>query len=67
MRSLTLLAALLIGLASCGGSETHGDAAEPQPTVLEPLTETIDRARGVQQTVDSEAAELRRRLEEAER
>jgi hypothetical protein len=35
--------------------------------VFDPLVGTLDRAQGVQQTVDEQAAELRRRLEEAER
>jgi hypothetical protein len=70
MRSLALLTALSLGLASCGGSEVseaQTDAAEPTPAVVEPLTGTLERARAVQQTVDSQAAELRKRLEQAER
>jgi len=35
--------------------------------VFDPLTSTIDRAEGVQQTVDDQAAEQRKRIEEAER
>jgi hypothetical protein len=35
--------------------------------VFDPLTSTIRRAEGVQQTVDDQAAEQRRRIEEAER
>jgi hypothetical protein len=35
--------------------------------VFDPLVGTLERAEGVQQTVDQQAAELRRRLEEAER
>ncbi len=57
-------------LAGCGGSEPAGEPAqpaEPRPTAFDPLTSTIDRAQGVQQTVDEQAAELRRRVEEAER
>ena len=70
MRSLTLLTALSLGLAGCGGSattETQSEATEQRPMVLEPLAGTLDRARGVQQTVDGEAAEMRKRLEQAER
>jgi hypothetical protein len=62
MRSaLVLLAALLAG---CGGSEPP---AEPRPNVFEPLTGALEGAEDVQQTVNDQAAELRRRLEEAER
>jgi hypothetical protein len=35
--------------------------------VFDPWTDTIDRAESVQQTVDEQAAELRRRIEEAEK
>ena len=36
-------------------------------TVFDPLTSTIGRAEGVQHTVDDQAAEQRRRIEEASR
>ena len=36
-------------------------------TVFDPMTSTIGRAQGVQQTVDEQAAEQRRRIEDAER
>ena len=64
-------------LGGCGGSapadqpaDQPADRNEPAPrreTVFDPLTSTIDRAQAVQQTVDEQAAEQRRRLEEAER
>jgi hypothetical protein len=57
-------------LAGCGGSESADPPAEPasrRETVFDPLTSTIERAQGVQQTVDEQAAEQRRRLEDAER
>jgi hypothetical protein len=65
-----LLAASL-SLAACGGSETPEPPPEPaaeerRPSVLDPLTSTIGRAEGVQQTVDEQAAQQRRRIEEAE-
>ena len=62
-------AALLL-LAGCGGSEPAApppEPAAPRPTVFDPLTSTIGRAQGVQQTVDEQAAEQRKRIEEAER
>jgi hypothetical protein len=34
--------------------------------VFDPLTSTIDRAEGVQDTVNAQSEELRRRVEEAE-
>ena len=64
---------LALTLAACGGSEPEERAAEPRETlpqretVFDPLTSTIDRAQGAQQTVDQQAAEQRRRLEELER
>lgn len=69
-RRFTLILAVAALLAGCGGSgssEEPPPPAEPRPTVFDPLTSTIDRAEGVQQTVDQQAAELRKRLEEAER
>jgi hypothetical protein len=35
--------------------------------VFDPMTSTIGRAQGVQNTVDAQAAEQRKRIEEAER
>jgi hypothetical protein len=69
MRALILSAAALT-VAGCG--ETDSTEAPPEPaarreTVFDPLTSTIDRAQGVQQTVDDQAAEQRRRIEEATR
>lgn len=70
MRALILLLAAALTVASCG--ETAPTEAPPEPasrreTVFDPLTSTIDRAQGVQQTVDEQAAEQRRRIEDAER
>ena len=70
MRAPFLLLAAALTVASCG--ETDSTEAPPEPaarreTVLDPLTSTIDRAQGVQQTVDEQAAEQRRRIEAAER
>jgi len=66
-----MLAAIV--LSACGGgSEPADDRAEERAdsarreTVFDPLVGTMDRARGVQQTVDERAAELRRRVEESE-
>ena len=68
----TLLPLILLGLVACTErqAETSPDpAAETEPareTVFDPLTSTIDRAEGVQDTVDAQSQELRRRVEEAE-
>jgi hypothetical protein len=68
---LALWFAIAFTLAGCGGSEpaepVDEPAQPPRPTVFDPLTGTIDRAQGVQQTVDQQAAEQRRRIEDAER
>lgn len=61
-----MLSALL--LAGCGAPENEpASPPEPRANVFEPLTSTLERAEGVQATVDEQAAELRRRVEEAER
>jgi uncharacterized lipoprotein YajG len=73
MRAKQLLwsmVALLV--AGCGAPEAE-QAAEPRAqaprrdTVFDPMTSTIGRAQGVQQTLDSQAAEQRRRIEESDR
>jgi hypothetical protein len=42
-------------------------ALERRETVFDPWVGTIDRAKGVQSTVDEQAAEQRRKIEEASR
>ena len=68
--------AFALTLVGCGGSEPEqraaeasetGDSAPRRETVFDPMTSTIDRAKGVQQTVDEQAAEQRRRIDDAER
>ena len=73
MRYGFIIAAVLV-VAGCGGSGSgSGSAREPavdgagQPTVFDPLVQSLERAEGVQQAIDDRAAEQRRRLEEAER
>jgi hypothetical protein len=72
-RRYVLASAIAVVLAGCGGSEPSEQASEPREpaprreTVFDPLTSTIGRAQGVQQTVDDQAAEQRRRIEEASR
>jgi hypothetical protein len=68
-----VLAAIALAMGGCGGGDAPAEpvAKQPEPprreTVFDPLTSTIDRAEGVQQTVDQQAAEQRRRIEEASR
>ena len=58
-------------LAACGSSEPPPAAEAPKAnraeSVFDPWVGTIDRAKGVQSTVDEQAAEQRRRIEELER
>jgi hypothetical protein len=72
MNTIRLLVVTSIRLVSCGGSSDEPSAAdpsaeaEPRPTVFDPLTDTLDRAAGVEDTLRDSAAERRRQLEEAE-
>jgi len=74
LRRAILLATIAVAIGGCGGSEGPAERAaeqrEPAPrreTVFDPMTSTIGRAQGVQQTVDEQAAEQRRRIDEASR
>lgn len=66
-KSSLLLVALAVALTACGSSQPPPQEAKPQrkETVFDPLTSTIDRAKGVQQTVDDQAAEQRKKIEAA--
>jgi hypothetical protein len=70
---LWLLGTAVVSLTACSGSEPPANGAveaieaAPAPSVFDPLVGTIDRAKGVQSTVDDQAAEQRRRIEQAER
>jgi hypothetical protein len=67
----SILVALLAALVACSGgapTEAPKPAAEAKrESVFDPWVGTIDRAKDVQKTVNDQAAEQRRRLEEAER
>jgi uncharacterized protein YcfL len=67
MRRGCWLAGALLALAGCGRSEPPEQTSRDQERVFDPLVRSVDRAQGVQQTVDEQAAELRRRIEEDER
>ena len=61
---------MILAMPGCGNPEPPPppiEAAAPKPSVFDPLTSTIDRAKAVQKTVDEQAAEQRRRIEDAER
>jgi len=64
-----LLVTLAVMVTGCGTSPPPPQEQKPQrkETVFDPLTSTIDRAKGVQQTVDDQAAEQRKKIEAAER
>jgi hypothetical protein len=54
-------------LAACAESvDAERERIEDRETVFDPLTETLDRAAGVEDTVRQQAEETRRRIEEAE-
>ena len=67
---------LVLTIVAAGGCDTSEPPVERQSaeeeddareSVFDPWVETIDRARGVQQTIEDAEAERRRQLEEAER
>ena len=63
-----VLIAMAFVVGGCGGGEPAAERTpERRESVFDPLTSTIDRAEGVQQTVDEQAAQQRRRIEDAER
>jgi hypothetical protein len=81
MNGTSWLAVAMLAVAGCNSSEAPTEPSDARPAddraeneraendregIFDPLVETLDRSRGVQQTVDDQAAELRRRIEEAE-
>ena len=70
-RNICLWSLIAFTLVGCGDSSEPAaparEQAERRPTVFDPMTSTIGRAQGVQQTLDEQAAEQRRRIEAAER
>jgi hypothetical protein len=68
--ALIAIALIVVGCTSADVPAERADEPEAAPrreTVFDPLTSTIGRAEGVQQTLDDQAAEQRRRIEEASR
>ncbi len=68
-KSSLLLVALAVVITACDSSQPPPQEQKPprKETVFDPLTSTIDRAKGVQQTVDDQAAEQRKKIEAAEK
>jgi hypothetical protein len=66
MKALRLL--IFLGLAACTDRAPEETAREParDPSVFDPMISTIDRAQGVEQTLQDSAADRRRQIEEAE-
>ena len=64
----------MVLLAGCGDAGTTTSAAsqdtqvdeEPAPTVFDPMVDTMDRARGVEDLSANRMDELNRQLEESE-
>jgi hypothetical protein len=67
MRYRRWLMSVLFVLSACGGEAPSAQPPETKPTVFDPTTATLDRAKAVQQTVDDQAAQQRKQIEEAER
>lgn len=56
---------ILLGLAACTDQASGPPAAaDSDPTVFDPLTGTLDRAAGVEDSLRDSAAERRRQLEQ---
>jgi thiamine biosynthesis lipoprotein ApbE len=66
-KSSFVLVASVLALTACGSSSPPPQEQKPQrkESVFDPWTGTIERAKGVQQTVDDQAAQQRKKIEEA--
>lgn len=63
----SLLPLILLGLVACTERQAEAPAESArEPSVFDPMISTIDRAEGVEQTLQDSAAARRRQLEEAE-
>lgn len=68
VKSSLSLVALTLALVACNSSPPPEAQKPPRKeSVFDPWTGTIERAKGVQQTVDDQAAEQRKKIEEATR
>ena len=61
---ISLLAALILG--GCSAGQSPEPPAPPSQTVFDTMTQTMDRARAVQGTVDAQANATRQAVEAAE-
>ena len=62
-----LLLTLILALTACGGSEKESsEPYEDRETVFDPMTETIDRAKAVDEIGKERKQEMDAALEEAE-
>jgi len=62
-----LLPLILLGLAACTERQVEAPRETARdPSVFDPMISTIDRAQGVEQTLQDSAADRRRQLEETE-
>ncbi len=62
-----LIAGMLLLSSGCGGSEDTNPAEDAdRESVFDPLAETLDRAKGVEDTLRESAERRRRQLEEEE-
>ena len=57
---------LSVFLAACSGPEADMPDTGPEPTVFDPLTSTLDRAAGVEDTVRQSDIERRRQIDQAQ-
>lgn len=66
MKALPML--IFLGLAACTDRATDETARETsrEPSVFDPMIGTIERAEGVEQTLQDSAADRRRQIEAAE-
>lgn len=68
MRCISFVTAALLGAALLAGCsrEEPPPPAPPSQTVFDPMTQTMDRARAVQGTVDAQSQATRQAVEAAE-
>jgi hypothetical protein len=65
--STMLLAVLFIQGCSSSVEPSNTPPAPPQKTVFDPLTQQMEKARGVQKTVDQQAESTRNGIDSQER
>jgi hypothetical protein len=63
---LALVAALTVIVGCSGGDPVEPAPAEDETSVFDPMTSTIERAKGVEEQVNQRVDDLNKRLEESE-